>query len=158
MHRSPQHRSSGKTHTVGKNLALRQGMPQKQPDLSYGDTSHFNMEQEPSMDKSTPGIVQVESHRGFCGLDTQFWKERRNTDIYKQTARRMQEKGYDRDQQQCHVKAKELREPYQKAKEANSRSGAKPQTCRFYKELHHILGIDTVRHHGYLQGAQDTGS
>ncbi|EMP25146.1 hypothetical protein UY3_17827 [Chelonia mydas] len=45
----------------------------------------------------------------------------------------MQEKGYDRDQQQCRIKAK-------KAREANSRSTAKPQTCRCYKQLHTILG------------------
>ncbi|EMP39479.1 hypothetical protein UY3_03259 [Chelonia mydas] len=37
---------------------------------------------------------------------------------------------------------KELRNAYHKAREANHRSGAAPQTCRFYKELDIILGGD----------------
>ncbi|EMP26774.1 hypothetical protein UY3_16174 [Chelonia mydas] len=52
----------------------------------------------------------------------------------------MVKKGYKRDMQQCCMKAKELLQVYQKAREANSRSGAEPQTCYFYKELHTILG------------------
>ncbi|XP_074809840.1 uncharacterized protein LOC141987898 [Natator depressus] len=34
----------------------------------------------------------------------------------------------------------ELRQAYQKTREANGRSGSEPQTCRFYDELHAILG------------------
>ncbi|KAM7168477.1 uncharacterized protein RBU57_006478 [Macrochelys suwanniensis] len=52
----------------------------------------------------------------------------------------MQDRGYNRDAQQCRVKIKELRQAYQKARDANSRSGSEPQTCRFYDELHAILG------------------
>ncbi|KAM9130286.1 uncharacterized protein ACDP82_010908 [Pangshura tecta] len=50
------------------------------------------------------------------------------------------EKGHSRDSVQCRVKVKELREAYQKTKKANGRSGAGPKTCRFYTELHAILG------------------
>ncbi|XP_073217091.1 uncharacterized protein [Lepidochelys kempii] len=46
----------------------------------------------------------------------------------------------NRDPKQCHVKLKELRQAYQKTREANGRSGSEPQTCRFYDELHAILG------------------
>ncbi|KAM9169332.1 uncharacterized protein ACDP82_003845 [Pangshura tecta] len=52
----------------------------------------------------------------------------------------MMEKGHSRDSVQCRVKVKELRQAYQKTKEANGRSGAGPKTCRFYAELHAILG------------------
>ncbi|EMP41935.1 hypothetical protein UY3_00779 [Chelonia mydas] len=38
------------------------------------------------------------------------------------------------------MKFKELRQAYQKSKEANGRSRSDPQTCRFYDELHAILG------------------
>ncbi|KAM9173351.1 uncharacterized protein ACDP82_000463 [Pangshura tecta] len=52
----------------------------------------------------------------------------------------MMDKGHSRDSVQCRVKVKELRQAYQKTKEANGRSGAGPKTCRFYAELHGILG------------------
>ncbi|XP_053872350.1 uncharacterized protein LOC128830526 [Malaclemys terrapin pileata] len=52
----------------------------------------------------------------------------------------MKDRGHNRDAQQCRVKIKALRQVYQKAREANGRSGAEPQTCRFYTELHAILG------------------
>ncbi|XP_043393492.1 myb/SANT-like DNA-binding domain-containing protein 2 [Chelonia mydas] len=52
----------------------------------------------------------------------------------------MKDRGYNRDPQQCRVKIKELRQAYQKSKEANSRSGSDPQRSHFYDELHAILG------------------
>ncbi|XP_065454416.1 uncharacterized protein LOC135984019 [Chrysemys picta bellii] len=52
----------------------------------------------------------------------------------------MKDRGHNRDAQQCRVKIKELRQAYHKAREANGRSGAEPQTCRFYVELHAMLG------------------
>ncbi|XP_053865402.1 uncharacterized protein LOC128826079 isoform X3 [Malaclemys terrapin pileata] len=52
----------------------------------------------------------------------------------------MKDRGHNRDSQQCRVKIKELRQAYRKAREANGRSRAEPQTCRFYTELHAILG------------------
>ncbi|XP_053898495.1 SRRM2 protein homolog rsr-2-like [Malaclemys terrapin pileata] len=52
----------------------------------------------------------------------------------------MMERGHNRDSEQCRVKVKELRQAYQKTKEANGRSESEPRTCRFYAELHAILG------------------
>ncbi|XP_053883782.1 uncharacterized protein LOC128837013 [Malaclemys terrapin pileata] len=52
----------------------------------------------------------------------------------------MIERGHNRDSEQCRVKVKELRQAYQKTKEANGRSGSEPRTCRYYAELHAILG------------------
>ncbi|EMP39445.1 hypothetical protein UY3_03322 [Chelonia mydas] len=52
----------------------------------------------------------------------------------------MKDRGYNRDPKQCGVKIKELRQTYQKNREANGHSGSEPQTCRFYEELHAILG------------------
>ncbi|XP_065445445.1 SRRM2 protein homolog rsr-2-like [Chrysemys picta bellii] len=52
----------------------------------------------------------------------------------------MMERGHNRDSEQCRVKVKELRQAHQKTKEANGRSGSEPRTCRFYAELHAILG------------------
>ncbi|XP_050813868.1 uncharacterized protein LOC127053342 [Gopherus flavomarginatus] len=51
----------------------------------------------------------------------------------------MMQRRHTRDSVQCHVKVKELRQAYQKTKEANGRCGAGPKTCRFYAELHAIL-------------------
>nr|XP_048705378.1 uncharacterized protein LOC125636406 [Caretta caretta] len=52
----------------------------------------------------------------------------------------MKDRGHNRDPKQCRVKLKELRQAYQKTREANGRSGSEPQTCHFYDELHAILG------------------
>uniref|UniRef100_A0A8C3ID90 Uncharacterized protein n=1 Tax=Chrysemys picta bellii TaxID=8478 RepID=A0A8C3ID90_CHRPI len=45
---------------------------------------------------------------------------------------------------QCHTKIKELRQAYQKAREANGRSGSQPHTFCFYHELHAIMGGDAT--------------
>ncbi|XP_053899815.1 myb/SANT-like DNA-binding domain-containing protein 2 [Malaclemys terrapin pileata] len=66
--------------------------------------------------------------------------KRRNAKIYEKISKAMTERGYSRDATQCRVKIKELRQGYQKTKEANGRSGSQPQTCRFYEALHSILG------------------
>ncbi|XP_074975223.1 uncharacterized protein LOC125621743 isoform X2 [Caretta caretta] len=52
----------------------------------------------------------------------------------------MKDRGHNRDPKQCRVKLKELRQAYQKTREANGCSGSEPQTCHFYDELHAILG------------------
>ncbi|EMP25602.1 Butyrophilin subfamily 2 member A1 [Chelonia mydas] len=93
---------------------------------------------------STPEVVDLLGLWGQDDVQAQLRNSRRNFDIYSQIARGMEEKGYDRDPQQCRLKIKELRQAYQKAKEANSRSGAEPQTCRFYKELHAIIDGDST--------------
>ncbi|XP_065407286.1 uncharacterized protein LOC135972619 [Chrysemys picta bellii] len=66
--------------------------------------------------------------------------KRRNAKIYEKISKAMAERGYSRDAMQCRVKIKELRQGYQKTKEANGRSGSHPQTSRFYEALHFILG------------------
>ncbi|XP_065440069.1 uncharacterized protein LOC135981442 [Chrysemys picta bellii] len=65
---------------------------------------------------------------------------KRNGKVLAKVSKAMKDRGHNRDTQQCHVKIKELRQAYHKAREANGRSGAEPQTCRFYAELHAILG------------------
>ncbi|XP_053905060.1 uncharacterized protein LOC128848859 isoform X1 [Malaclemys terrapin pileata] len=54
----------------------------------------------------------------------------------------MMERVHDRDTLQCRIKVKELRSAYCKARDTNGRSGAPPTTCRFYKELDAILGVN----------------
>ncbi|XP_074826190.1 uncharacterized protein LOC141997659 [Natator depressus] len=66
--------------------------------------------------------------------------KRQNAKIFEKISNGMKDIGYNRDQQQCRVKIKELRQAYQKTREANGRSGSEPQACRFYDELHAILG------------------
>ncbi|XP_073179454.1 sorting nexin-27 isoform X2 [Lepidochelys kempii] len=56
----------------------------------------------------------------------------------------MKDRGHNRDPKQCRVKLKELRQAYQKNREANGRSGSEPQTCRFCDERHAILGGSTT--------------
>ncbi|XP_053902389.1 uncharacterized protein LOC128847082 [Malaclemys terrapin pileata] len=64
---------------------------------------------------------------------------KRNGKILEMVSKAMKDRGHNRDAQQCRLKIKELRQAYHKAREANGRSGAEPQTCRFYAELHAIL-------------------
>ncbi|XP_074797950.1 myb/SANT-like DNA-binding domain-containing protein 7 [Natator depressus] len=64
----------------------------------------------------------------------------RNAKTFVKISQGMKDRGHNRDPKQCCVKFKELRQAYQKTKEANGRSGSEPQTCRFYDELHAILG------------------
>ncbi|XP_077689189.1 uncharacterized protein LOC144274318 isoform X1 [Eretmochelys imbricata] len=63
-----------------------------------------------------------------------------NAKTFVKISQGMKDRGHNRDPKQCHVKLKELRQAYQKTREANGRSGSEPQTCRFYDELHAILG------------------
>ncbi|XP_053880172.1 myb/SANT-like DNA-binding domain-containing protein 2 isoform X2 [Malaclemys terrapin pileata] len=67
-------------------------------------------------------------------------RSKRNGEILEKVSKAMKDRGHNRDAQQCRVKIKELRQAYHKAREANGRSGAEPQTCRFYAELHAMLG------------------
>ncbi|XP_074981186.1 uncharacterized protein LOC142070986 [Caretta caretta] len=64
----------------------------------------------------------------------------RNAKTFLKISQGMKDRGHNRDPKQCRVKLKELRQAYQKTREANGRSGSEPQTCRFYDELHAILG------------------
>ncbi|XP_065448163.1 secretion-regulating guanine nucleotide exchange factor isoform X2 [Chrysemys picta bellii] len=62
--------------------------------------------------------------------------KRRNAKTFEKISKGMMERGHNRDSDQCRVKVKELRQ----TKEANGPSGSEPRTCRFYAELHAILG------------------
>ncbi|EMP37357.1 hypothetical protein UY3_05441 [Chelonia mydas] len=64
----------------------------------------------------------------------------RNAKTFVKISQGMKDRGHNRDPKQCRVKLKELRQAYQKTREANGRSGSEPQTCRFYDELHAIWG------------------
>ncbi|XP_073203840.1 uncharacterized protein [Lepidochelys kempii] len=64
----------------------------------------------------------------------------RNAKTFVKISQGMKDRGHNRDPKQCRVKLKELRQAYQKTREVNGRSGSEPQTCRFYDELHAILG------------------
>ncbi|XP_048696194.1 uncharacterized protein LOC125632304 [Caretta caretta] len=64
----------------------------------------------------------------------------RNAKTFVKISQGMKDRGHNRDPKQCRVKLKELRQAYQKTREANGRSRSEPQTCRFYDELHAILG------------------
>ncbi|EMP30321.1 hypothetical protein UY3_12547 [Chelonia mydas] len=63
-----------------------------------------------------------------------------NAKTFVKISQGMKDRGHNRDPKKCHVKLKELRQAYQKTREANGRSGSEPQTCCFYDELHAILG------------------
>ncbi|EMP29748.1 Importin-5 [Chelonia mydas] len=63
-----------------------------------------------------------------------------NAKTFVRISQGMKDRGHNRDPKQCRVKLKELRQAYQKTREANGRSRSEPQTCRFYDELHAILG------------------
>ncbi|XP_065447671.1 G1/S-specific cyclin-D3 isoform X1 [Chrysemys picta bellii] len=65
--------------------------------------------------------------------------KRRNAKTFEKISKGMMERGHNRDSEQCRMKVKELRQAYQKTKEANGRSGSEPQTCCFCAELHAIL-------------------
>ncbi|XP_065451103.1 uncharacterized protein LOC135983397 [Chrysemys picta bellii] len=66
--------------------------------------------------------------------------KRRNAKTFEKISKGMMERGHNRDSEQCRVKGLSELLDYQKTKEANGRSGSEPRTCRFYAELHAILG------------------
>nr|XP_048704793.1 uncharacterized protein LOC125636150 [Caretta caretta] len=63
----------------------------------------------------------------------------RNAKTFLKISQGMKDRDHNRDLKQCRVKLKELRQAYQKTREANGRSGSEPKTCRFYDELYAIL-------------------
>ncbi|XP_067416033.1 zinc finger and SCAN domain-containing protein 29-like [Emydura macquarii macquarii] len=81
-------------------------------------------------------------HLGRVGNSVPAPLQRRNFDIYIHISCVMVEKGYEWNTLQCQVKIRELRQGYQKTREANSRSGTGPKSCLFYKELEAILSGD----------------
>ncbi|XP_067412150.1 zinc finger and SCAN domain-containing protein 29-like [Emydura macquarii macquarii] len=86
-----------------------------------------------------PEVLDLIGQWGEESVLAQLRASKRNLDIYGKISQGMLEKGHTRDAQQCRVKIKELRQSYQKARDANSCSGSLPKTCRFYNEVHAIL-------------------
>ncbi|XP_065448067.1 pre-mRNA-splicing factor CWC22 homolog [Chrysemys picta bellii] len=74
------------------------------------------------------------------GTGSDRYMGRGNAKTFEKISKGMMERGHNRDSLQCRVKVKELRQAYQKTKEANGRSGSEPRTCRFYDELYAVLG------------------
>ncbi|XP_073163653.1 uncharacterized protein [Lepidochelys kempii] len=68
----------------------------------------------------------------------------RNAKTFVKISQGMKDRGHNRDPKQCRVKLKELRQAYQKTRGVNGCSGSEPQTCRFYDELHAILGGSAI--------------
>ncbi|EMP36730.1 hypothetical protein UY3_06126 [Chelonia mydas] len=71
---------------------------------------------------------------------SEFRSSFQNTKTFVKISEGMKDRGQNRDLKQCCMKLKELRQAYQKTREANGRSGSEPQTCHFYDDLHAILG------------------
>uniref|UniRef100_A0A8C0IX21 Myb/SANT-like DNA-binding domain-containing protein n=1 Tax=Chelonoidis abingdonii TaxID=106734 RepID=A0A8C0IX21_CHEAB len=65
---------------------------------------------------------------------------KQNAKTFEKVSKGMKDRGYNRDSRHCCMKIKELRQAYQKTREANGRSRSQPQTCCFCDELHAILG------------------
>ncbi|XP_067423594.1 uncharacterized protein [Emydura macquarii macquarii] len=91
---------------------------------------------------SRPEVLDLIQLWGEESVLLQLRARKRNLDIYGRISQGMLEKGHQRDAQQCRIKIKELRQTYQKARDANSCSGSTPKTFRFYDEVHAILGGD----------------
>ncbi|EMP25612.1 hypothetical protein UY3_17302 [Chelonia mydas] len=77
---------------------------------------------------------------GEESVQAELHSKRRNASIFAKISKGTMNRGYNRDTQQCRMKVKELRQAYQKTKDANGRSRSEPPTCCFYDELHAILG------------------
>ena len=64
----------------------------------------------------------------------------RNKPIFVAIAKKMNEKGYNGDWQQCKAKIKNLKGEYRAVKDHNNGTGRGRKTCKFFSELDEILG------------------
>ena len=64
----------------------------------------------------------------------------RNQAIFSNIAKKMHEKGFDRDWLQCRHKIKNLKKEYRQIKDHNGQTGRGRKSHKFYKELDAILG------------------
>ncbi|XP_065421793.1 myb/SANT-like DNA-binding domain-containing protein 7 [Chrysemys picta bellii] len=78
---------------------------------------------------------------GEESVQAELRSKRQDANIFAKISKVMMDRGYNKDTQQCRMKVKELRQAYKISKDANGRSGSEPYTCRFYDELHAILGV-----------------
>ncbi|XP_050795109.1 uncharacterized protein LOC127044367 [Gopherus flavomarginatus] len=89
---------------------------------------------------NTQELLDLIAVWGEDSVLSELRSSRRNEKTFEKISNAMRQRGHSRDSVQCRVKVKELRQAYQKTKAANGRSGSGPKTCRFYAELHTILG------------------
>ncbi|XP_065422836.1 uncharacterized protein LOC135975545 [Chrysemys picta bellii] len=89
---------------------------------------------------TVPEVLDLIAIWGEDSVLAELRSKRRNAKTFEKISKGMMERGHNRVSDQCHVKVKELRQAYQKTKEANGHSGSEPRTCRFYDELHAVLG------------------
>ncbi|EMP34721.1 hypothetical protein UY3_08140 [Chelonia mydas] len=87
-------------------------------------------------------VLDLIAHWGDESVMAELCSKKRNAHTYAKVSRAMTERDYSRDTEQCCTKIKELRQANQKARESNGSSGSQPHTCRFYRELHEIMGGD----------------
>uniref|UniRef100_A0A8C0QK64 C2H2-type domain-containing protein n=1 Tax=Chelonoidis abingdonii TaxID=106734 RepID=A0A8C0QK64_CHEAB len=109
-------------------------------------SSSAQVAQSPKNRKRAPAwttreVLDLIAVWGEDSVLTELHSKRRNEKIFENFSKAMMEKGYTRDSVQCRVKVKELRQVYQKTKEANGRSGSGPKTILFYAELHALSTI-----------------
>ena len=64
----------------------------------------------------------------------------RNKTIFVEIQKKLAEKGYKHDWQQCRAKIKNLKAQYRKVKDHNGETGRGRVSCKFYTELDNILG------------------
>ncbi|XP_065419548.1 zinc finger and SCAN domain-containing protein 20-like isoform X1 [Chrysemys picta bellii] len=118
-----------------------------QPGVAWSAISESFQVNMPPRAKRAPAwsngeLLDLISVWGEEAVQSQLRSSHRNYDIFGKVSKDMMERGHDRDALQCRIKVKELRSAYRKARDANGRSGAPPATCRFYKELDAILGVN----------------
>ncbi|XP_050815040.1 uncharacterized protein LOC127053799 [Gopherus flavomarginatus] len=89
---------------------------------------------------NTQELLDLIAVWGEDSVLSELRSSRRNEKTFEKISNAMRQRGHSRDSVQCRVKVKELRQAYQKTKAANGRSRSGPKTCRFYAELHAILG------------------
>ncbi|XP_050825288.1 uncharacterized protein LOC127058883 [Gopherus flavomarginatus] len=89
---------------------------------------------------NTQELLDLIAVWGEDSVLSELCSSRRNGKTFEKISNAMRQRGHSRDSVQCRVKVKELRQAYQKTKAAKGRSGSGPKTCRFYAELHAILG------------------
>ncbi|XP_065425845.1 zinc finger protein with KRAB and SCAN domains 2-like isoform X7 [Chrysemys picta bellii] len=109
------------------------------------ESSSAQITMEADNRKSAPAwtVWEVLDLMAICGEDSVLAvlrSKRRNANTFEKFSKGIMERGHNRDSDECCVKVKELREAYQKTKEASCRSGSEPRTCRFYTKLHAIPG------------------
>ncbi|KAM9163343.1 uncharacterized protein ACDP82_001133 isoform 1-T1 [Pangshura tecta] len=143
------------SHQVTKVLIKGESLAEEEPASLCMESSSAQMTmhsssaqvttQSPENRKRAPAwtareVLDLIAIWGEDSVLTELHSKRRNEKVFERISKAMMDKGHSRDSVQYRVKVKELRQAYQKTKEANGRSGAGPKTCRFYAELHAILG------------------